>query len=505
MPNVIVKGLGRIFFPDNMAEKEIAESLAAKGQELLDMSAKARLARAKAQGFSDETLFHGTDAGEIEGFKNRVNRAGKDVPVFVAPSPALANRFADAGDITEGANLIPVKINVKNTFDFRNPEHLHAIKQFVSGSDMEKIKNGEWRAIESDETIEAIKGFGFDSFRVMEGSRKKAFAEADRTKSKIFADTREGKQEGSAFFADKIADWKERSGKNSLKPTINKGDQGFTVEFQGEEFKGLGERAEGSAGINTAIFDPSNIRSVNAAFDPARSKSSDLLASAAPVALGLGALGSGEEAEAGALSSFLKKAHPKLSISITERGNNIILDKVIVPKELRDSGQGSRFMEDLLSAADSQGRTIGLSPSTDFGGTKSGLQRFYKKHGFVPNKGKNRNFEISESLIRSPKGLLAGAAGIGATGQSFASQVQSRQGETPTEHARRLLVRPEDKITADEFPKLEAIGDFLDKYGQTPIGPAFEGIAQYLRDFGREDMNTKQRVKSAFMAALDVI
>tara|TARA_R110002020_G_scaffold445445_1_gene657348 strand:- start:4061 stop:5047 length:987 start_codon:yes stop_codon:yes gene_type:complete len=38
------------------------------------------------------------------------------------------------------------------------------------------------------------------------------------------------------------------------------------------------------------VFDPSNIRSVNAAFDPAKRSSSNLLASAAPAAVGLGAL-----------------------------------------------------------------------------------------------------------------------------------------------------------------------------------------------------------------------
>jgi len=428
VPNVIVKGLGRVLFPDNLGQKEIADILASKGDELLDMSIKARAARVTEQGF-DRDIYHKTwgenfgDKGDgfTEFSKDRMQQsdygyAGKGV--YATPQPL--------GGSTYGNTSLPLKTNMKNPY----------IRTMDNWQD--ELDPYQWIPANGDK---------YDSM-----------------------------EDASAAWTDMMQ---------------KKGHGGFVDET--------------SANGEIVVFDPANIRSVNAAFDPALKDSSNLLASAAPVALGLGALGSGEEAEAGALSSFLKKAHPKLSISITERGNNIILDKVIVPKELRDSGQGSRFMEDLLSAADSQGRTIGLSPSTDFGGTKSGLQRFYKKHGFVPNKGKNRNFEISESLIRSPKGLLAGAAGIGATGQSFASQVQSRQGETPTEQARRLLVRPEDKITADEFPKLEAIGDFLDKYGQTPIGPAFEGIAQYLRDFGREDMNTKQRVKSAFMAALDVI
>ena len=93
----------------------------------------------------------------------------------------------------------------------------------------------------------------------------------------------------------------------------------------------------------------------------------------------------------------------------------------------------------------------------------------------------------------------------GLAGASGAATFASRANETPTEIATRLLVRPEDKITADEFPRLEAAGDFLDKYAQTPLGPAFEGISTYLRDFGREDKTGKQKAKAAFIAALDLI
>ena len=58
--------------------------------------------------------------------------------------------------------------------------------------------------------------------------------------------------------------------------------QGFTgVELYSDEGKLLEE----------TVFDPSNIRSVNATFDPAKSSSSNLLASAAPAAVGMGALG----------------------------------------------------------------------------------------------------------------------------------------------------------------------------------------------------------------------
>lgn len=55
------------------------------------------------------------------------------------------------------------------------------------------------------------------------------------------------------------------------------------------------------------VFEPDQVRSVRATFDPAKRSSSNLLASAAPAAVGLGALMGGEEAEAGPLAKGAKR------------------------------------------------------------------------------------------------------------------------------------------------------------------------------------------------------
>jgi GNAT superfamily N-acetyltransferase len=94
----------------------------------------------------------------------------------------------------------------------------------------------------------------------------------------------------------------------------------------------------------------------------------------------------------------LKSKYPDLSIGVRETGSNIILDKVIVPE--KQKGTGTKFMNDLIDNADSKGKPIGLTPSSDFGGNKKRLTEFYKRFGFTENKGKNKDFEISESLIR---------------------------------------------------------------------------------------------------------
>ena len=53
--------------------------------------------------------------------------------------------------------------------------------------------------------------------------------------------------------------------------------------------------------------------------------------------------------------------------------------------------------------ADTKGKPIGLTPSADFGGNKARLTKFYKRFGFVPNKGKNKDYTISESMVRPAK------------------------------------------------------------------------------------------------------
>jgi uncharacterized protein YjfI (DUF2170 family) len=101
------------------------------------------------------------------------------------------------------------------------------------------------------------------------------------------------------------------------------------------------------------------------------------------------------------MDKALKNKYPDVKISISENADNIILNKVIVPE--KSKGTGTKFMNDLIKDADSKGKPIGLTPSSDFGGNKNRLTEFYKRFGFVENKGKNKDFTISESMIREPK------------------------------------------------------------------------------------------------------
>ena len=79
----------------------------------------------------------------------------------------------------------------------------------------------------------------------------------------------------------------------------------------------------------------------------------------------------------------------------------VTLAKIEVPKAQRKQGIGSQAMRELIE----YGKTIALSPSTDFGATsKDRLRAFYKRFGFVDNRGGSKDFTISESMVRRPAG-----------------------------------------------------------------------------------------------------
>ena len=103
-------------------------------------------------------------------------------------------------------------------------------------------------------------------------------------------------------------------------------------------------------------------------------------------------------------NSLLDK-YPEIRFELypTEKTKRVYLTGFIVPITMRNSGIGSKFMEDLISLADQDGWTITLTPSSSYGGNVNRLKEFYKRFGFVENKGKNRDFSHMEDMYRSPK------------------------------------------------------------------------------------------------------
>lgn len=80
------------------------------------------------------------------------------------------------------------------------------------------------------------------------------------------------------------------------------------------------------------------------------------------------------------------------------------LSRIEVDLKKQRQGLGTKAMEDLTHFADAFGMVITLSPATDFGATsKERLKRFYRRFGFVSNKGRHKNWQIWDSMYRIPR------------------------------------------------------------------------------------------------------
>ena len=102
---------------------------------------------------------------------------------------------------------------------------------------------------------------------------------------------------------------------------------------------------------------------------------------------------------------ILKEKYPDIKFELysREKDMSVLLTGFIVPFKLRNTGIGSKFMEDLIKIADENGYKIKLSPSNLYGGNVNRLFDFYGRFGFVRNKGKNEDSTHKEDMYRDPK------------------------------------------------------------------------------------------------------
>ena len=93
-----------------------------------------------------------------------------------------------------------------------------------------------------------------------------------------------------------------------------------------------------------------------------------------------------------------------IETSMYQSGNSILLGKITVDDGNKNMGYGSKAMKLICHYADANKLTIFLTPSKDFGASSvSRLKEFYKRFGFVENKGKNKDFTTRETMFRLPK------------------------------------------------------------------------------------------------------
>jgi len=90
-----------------------------------------------------------------------------------------------------------------------------------------------------------------------------------------------------------------------------------------------------------------------------------------------------------------------VDVSHDDMSGNIRVNQLWVPPHLQGGGIGTRVMKGLGKYADKTGKNITLNQEPD-PGKKGKLAKFYKSHGFRPNRGKKRDFSTTDTYIRNP-------------------------------------------------------------------------------------------------------
>jgi GNAT superfamily N-acetyltransferase len=107
-----------------------------------------------------------------------------------------------------------------------------------------------------------------------------------------------------------------------------------------------------------------------------------------------------------ALVDKWKSAVPGLLLYVYEDENRIVLSNIIVPKGQRKQGFGSQVVQDLIDYADQIGKRMELSPGVKdpYQGTTSRnrLVQFYKRFGFLENRGRKKDYRMTETMFRDP-------------------------------------------------------------------------------------------------------
>jgi hypothetical protein len=160
---------------------------AAEAMLKLDKTARDRAiieaAEASKRGFLNPSVekdvwYHGTTA-DIDAF-----RPGERGAVFLTKDPQFASDYAPtsrlpSGEVAGTPNVMPVRVQIRNPFDYENPEHVKAVldaykkpKTVDLGKVKDNLELGNWNYIEDKNIQQAMKDLGFDGFYIKEQGLK---------------------------------------------------------------------------------------------------------------------------------------------------------------------------------------------------------------------------------------------------------------------------------------------------------------------------------------------
>lgn len=174
-------------------------------------------------------------------------------------------------------------------------------------------------------------------------------------------------------------------------------------------------------------------------------------------------------------------------LSLQIRRGDLVLNSIVVSADERSAGKGTAAMEQIARYADDRGLRVVLNAATseDALGTTSRerLVEFYKRFGFVENKGRGRDLSISDEMVRDPKKTSYGQE----LGSEYGLQKRGRILFGDNRHFNIELLEKADLSTflheSGHF-YLEIFGDVADELSTRP-GELSETQQRMVDDYGK--------------------
>ena len=294
---------------------------------------------------------------------------------------------------------------------------------------------------------------------------------------------------------------------------------------------------QGKKGSFVLVKDPSQIRSVNAAFDPAKKDGANLLAGLGGAGVTGGAILGSDESEAGAGSKIVQAlvrgaddanlpdtgwrgghtapVDPEYHAPLHEI-NKTYPDDIYSPQAIRHYGHGDYAMDKesigviqrLRGRPDDEVDVFRAVPSDAPDEILPGdwvtlSENYARIHG----EGRG-DYKILKGRAKAKKLRTDGNSPheFGYTGAVIPAAFGLGSMLTPEQAAAAdsFAAQDNDGIYADEYPTLDRIGTALNKIEFPIIGKPLEGTGRYLQRFG-EPRTKWQQLKDAYGAAFDFL
>jgi hypothetical protein len=117
-----------------------------------------------------------------------------------------------------------------------------------------------------------------------------------------------------------------------------------------------------------------------------------------------GALADADPVSLTASLDALVARHADAQLVVSLRSEGLLLSQIRVPPRLQREGKADAALKDLVGWADSHRKVMALTPErVGTGASRAALERWYRRHGFVANKGPARNLSFRAAMIRNPR------------------------------------------------------------------------------------------------------